>query len=404
MKLKSKFVNLNICVALLLSLNATATEVGNAEWKIRMRGMLGDVLALFPFAFQSEKLSDPKNILVIRNSLQSLAKYSSELKKHTAHLKVDDNEKIDPSFSFIAEAFESEIKLAQSNFAQGGGPYSQGQIYLRSAITKCIFCHTQSSNGPELKLEQFKSQFEALAPNDRFMALAATRHFDEAISQFEQSIRDAKVNKPENSVFDQSAHVAIAMLVRVKKDPKRAIQLIDKISASDAGTNVLRNDLVGWKKSFVAWQIEKPKLLTTDQALLDEAKRLTSASKNSKSLGDNQASSDMTMLRASSFLHDLLSNFPKSRFRAEAYLMLASAYDSLPGFTIWDLADEYLEACIFENPHSEIAEKCFDRYETSITVGYTGSSGTHIPFAVKQHLTKMQSLSTRIAEAAKKKN
>ena len=76
-------------------------------------------------------------------------------------------------------------------------------------------------------------------------------------------------------------------------------------------------------------------------------------------------------------------------------MLLASIYKSLPGFAIWDLAEEYLGACIRENPHSEIGEKCYSEYDDSILTGYSGSSGLHLPRAVKDHLAQMKALAKR---------
>ncbi len=64
----------------------------------------------------------------------------------------------------------------------------------------------------------------------------------------------------------------------------------------------------------------------------------------------------------------------------------------LPGFAIWDLADEYLGACVQEYPHSTIGEKCFNQYSDNVVVGYSGSAGTNIPAAVREHLARMKAL------------
>ena len=403
-KANRRLVLLSVAVVVAVATNGLAKsvdQVGNAEWKARMQAMLGNVLVLFPFAFDRSKFNDPKNASTIQTALKSLVAHSSELRNHTSRMKPEDGLKIDPSFPIIADAFATDLMLAQSTSLMGENFQANSQAYLRSALTKCMMCHTQSANGPELKLDQFKNQFSSLSTTDRFMALTATRQFDAALKEFDQYVADSKVKKPDAVAFDEGVRAAVAIVVRVKRDPKRALSLIDAIIDSGAGTSMLQNDLIGWKKAVTAWQLEKLVPLQSPQTLFDEAKRLIESGKKQDSL-ERSESPAIALLRASAYLHDLLSNYPSSPLRAQSYLLLASVYDSLPGFAIWDLSDEYLESCIQENPHTEIGEKCFGRYDDNTTIGYTGSAGTHIPEAVRQHMARMRVLAERIKPAKAK--
>jgi hypothetical protein len=389
-----------VFVVALVSVAAKEAPV-NPEWRARMQGLLTDVLALFPYAFDEAQFNDPKNASKIKASLENLSQHSSGLKKHTARISKEEGLKLDPAFPFIAEAFENEIKSAAEAFAAGPASYPQAQGYLRAGLAKCTVCHSQSSTGPELKLESFKSQFAALPTKDRFMALAATRQFDEALNEFSKSLRESKVKKPDQYFLDREIKAAFAIAVRVRRDPKRTLALIEEISASGSSSTILQNDLKDWKKDTLTWMNEKPAVLDNDKALFQEAQRLIAASSKRDVSVDHFENASIPLLRASTHLHDLLANYPKSEFRAEAYVLLASTYDSLPGFAIWDLADEYLGACIQENPHSKVAERCFEKYKTSMVLGYSGSSGTHIPPSVRQHLQRLQELAA--PEVKKKK-
>ena len=377
------------------ALEPAKEEVGGSAWKARMQSMLSDVLVLFPFAFDETKFNEPKNQSAIMSSMKSLAEHSSGLKKHTSGVKRADGLKIDPSFSFIAVAFENEMSSAQLEFAGSAAQRRQAQASLRSAISKCMTCHSQSAMGPALKLDHFKDRFAALSTSDRFMALAATRQFDEALTEFEQYLKDAKVTKPDPVNVDRQARAALAISVRVKKDSKRTMALVDQIIASRAVSPLVLKDAGDWRKTIIDWQTEKPRTLDSDQLLFAEAKRLTENGQRKENSSGHFENSNVTLLRATAHLHDLLSNYPDSRLRGESYMLLASTYEQLPGFAIWDLADEYLGACVQENPHSEMGEKCFAKYKDSIIFGYTGSSGTKIPFAVTRHLQSLQDLATR---------
>lgn len=370
-------------------------KVGDAQWKLRMQSMLTDVLALFPYAFDESKYQDSKNALTIKKALDSLATHSLSLKGHTAKFNSPLDAKADPSIRFVAQIFENEVGAAQIAF--GGSPeaHRQSQNYLRSALAKCTMCHTQSSTGSELKLEQFKDQFAKLNFADRFLALIATRQFEEGLKDFSQTLRDAKVNKPDERTIDRQAKVALAIAVRVKRDPKLALRLIHEIEASKATSPMLQAELNDWKNSVLAWQADVATGVKDDAGLFAEAKRLIATSQKRENTIGHFENSNVPMLRASTTLHDLLTRFPRSPLRGESYLLLATTYDMLPGFAAWDLSEEYLSACIAEYSHTDMSEKCFRKYQTSTILGYSGSSGTNIPSAVVHHLARMKELATR---------
>lgn len=399
MKLRNRYLIAGLLLSLLNSsqtFGAGAEVPANVSWKVRMQAMMKEALILFPFAFNDEKFNDPKNAPTIHASLDALVKYSEELKGHASHFKREEGLKIDPSFPFIAEAFESELIHAQSRFDHGADKNKEAQGFLRSAIAKCMLCHSQTSIGPELELDPFKPQFAALSVSDRFLAFTATRQFDKALGVLEDSAKELKQTKPKYADLDRSTRAAIAILVRVKRDPKRAVEFIDKMTAVDTAPSIYKNDLKGWKKSLLAWQAEKPVSLTSARMLFEEATKIKQSAEKAHKLAPNYENVDVPLLRSTGLLHDLLSNYPKSEYRAKSYMMLASNYEALPGFAIWDLSDEYLGACIQENPHSEVGEKCFRLYDESITLGYSGSSGTHIPDTVKEQLARLKKLATRI--------
>jgi hypothetical protein len=52
----------------------------------------------------------------------------------------------------------------------------------------------------------------------------------------------------------------------------------------------------------------------------------------------------------------------------------------------------YYESCIRSNPHSEIAQRCFSRYEQNVHFGWTGSGGFAIPDDVAALLKELGQL------------
>ena len=60
------------------------------------------------------------------------------------------------------------------------------------------------------------------------------------------------------------------------------------------------------------------------------------------------------------------------------------------------LSNLYFESCVRSSPHSELAEKCYQRFEQNVYFGYTGSSGTHLPEKVKDQLLALWAQAIRM--------
>lgn len=375
------------------SQESNAKIADNIAWRARMQKMLGAVETLIPYAFEFDRSKFYAENKDIRTALQTLANNAAGIREHVT--AKDSARVIDPSFRFIAIAFENEIGQTQVGFSKGTEAIEETKRHLRIAISKCMLCHTQSTVGPSLDLERFKNRFSTLTPPSRILALAATRQFESALKTFTEMARDAKLFKPDANAFDSSARTAVSIAVRVLRDPKQGLTLVKAIEDSGAGSPTLQSNLAGWKRDLLDWQRKPKQNLNTDNALFDEASRLRTATKSEALSSSSIRNFEVAHLRASGLLHDLLSTFPKSSLRAQAYLELAKIYSDLPGFAIWELSDDYLGTCIQENPHSDIAETCYKQYEENVFLGYTGSSGTNIPTAVQSHLKAMKALATK---------
>jgi hypothetical protein len=93
-------------------------------------------------------------------------------------------------------------------------------------------------------------------------------------------------------------------------------------------------------------------------------------------------SAEVVYLRASSVVHEWMRFFPQGKYLHEAYLFAGICYEVLHSVNLGELHEMYYEACIKQSPHTETARNCFRRYEQSIYLGYTGTSGTHLPAEV----------------------
>lgn len=103
-------------------------------------------------------------------------------------------------------------------------------------------------------------------------------------------------------------------------------------------------------------------------------------------------SSEVQYLRASGVAHDLLRQAKSPKVKAEGLLSVGTAYEVMSNPVLWPIHELYYEACVREVPHSKLAMSCYQRYEQSVYIGYTGSAGTNIPDEVQVLLAELKQL------------
>jgi hypothetical protein len=112
----------------------------------------------------------------------------------------------------------------------------------------------------------------------------------------------------------------------------------------------------------------------------------------------SQGHDEVYYLRATSILHEFLRKYPESREMPEALYLIGESYTPLQELGLWNLQEKYFQACIKEAPHTELAEKCYKRFEESVIFGFTGSSGTHLPPGLKRQLKLLKSTAQKQEE------
>ena len=78
----------------------------------------------------------------------------------------------------------------------------------------------------------------------------------------------------------------------------------------------------------------------------------------------------------------------------EILYLLGQSYEVTRDLATWTLHESVYETCISKVPKSEWSNRCYQAYERSIYVGYTGSRGTYIPEEVEQKLKQLKTQTT----------
>ncbi len=97
-------------------------------------------------------------------------------------------------------------------------------------------------------------------------------------------------------------------------------------------------------------------------------------------------------LRATAIGHEYFTRIKRDKVFPEMLYDMGMAYESLQDLGYWTLHEDYYTQCIKERPHSELADRCYNRLEQSIYLGYTGSAGTHIPPDINTQLRSLKEM------------
>ncbi len=347
-----------------------------------LRSVLSELL---PDLFSDERFNSPGNMKRIESNVKKLAELAHDMPIGTFPAADQDL-----SISLISGLLKDEAMLALTHLRSGHKAYARR--VLKTIPNYCIACHTRSAG---LDLSSFQEEVpKTLTPLEKAEFFDATRQFDRAFGEFEKILADPSTAQGRQLEWKRAAGYGIATAVRVKRDPARAMALVDLILSSPGAPIYLRQEALQWKRSLQEWTNEQPQKPSTADALLTEAKRLVAKARDLQEYPADR-SADILYLRASATLHDFLSQFPSDQNVGEALLMLGDCYETLQDLQLWSLHDLYYEACVRKFPHTSVARACYVRYEQSMFFGYTGSGGTFLPAEVQKHLNELKKLAEK---------
>ncbi len=353
-------------------------------WPEKMRSIEKVFQELLVDLNSDERFNSPKNFKKIKKNVETLSKLAHTLKSKEANAP-----DMDPSIQLIAHLFAEETDHAYQTLMSGQRPYARK--VLKSMTNYCIACHTRSNSGPSFEFVAARSHplVETLKTLEKANYFAAIRQFDQAITEYEKIVLDAQYVSQHPFEWEKALRAELAILVRVKKSPEQALKLIEQTSKLKGVPFFMKEISSDWKKSLQAWKAEKPTTLKTEEDHFQEANRLMALAKATQKYPVDR-SADIFYLRATSVLHDQLGIAPQGKRFTEGLYLVGICYEVLQDMDLNEMHEFYYQACIMKSPHTEQARKCYQNYEESIYLAYTGSSGTHIPRAVKDKLNQLE--------------
>lgn len=362
-------------MVLSLCLSANADDL---KWKTKMREVSGALSEVIPYLYPNEK-GDVKGLT---EKVQQLYEVSQKLDVKDHMVKTGD---YDPGLLYLTDAFKEDIGRAYQSLKDGYVDYAK--YTLKNSTSYCIACHTRTSSGAQFPLiKAFAEPLKSAPWVSQLEFEAASRQFDSVYTQVMDELQRKECRSLSSLDLERGVRLALSIAVRVKQSPEKTLELAKAIQKSKCTTLPMKEAAKDWEQATRAWKKEKPPQLNTVEAALAEGRRLVKKADTLPSRGNDE----VYYLRATAVLHELLRKFPNTRKMPEALFLIGVSYSPLQELGLWNLQENYFQACILEAPHTDIAEKCYSRFEQSVVLGFSGSSGTHIPPQMQRQLQQLK--------------
>jgi hypothetical protein len=371
---------IGLSLAVWLAAAPASASAKQTETAAAMHAAMHAIVTLQPYLASPVAFRDPANASIIATSLAALSGVEHRFAAPAQ----------EPTVKTLARVFGVEVARATSELAQGNHEATRAR--LKSITGMCFACHTR-----ELAQKDFEDAAKlvdglSLSPVQKAGFYATTRQFDRALAAWAVAL--AASPKTEADVFEQADAMrqSLAVLVRVKDDRAATVAALAPFLARKDLPGFLRRAYGHWQADALAWQADPFDARTAKpQALVEKSRALLQVA---GAIDSVVADEDryLVSLRAGGYLHRAIEREPNALWRSEALYLLAIASATSQEPLLWELDGLYLEACIREKPHSEIAVLCSDRMYDRAWVGWTGSGGTRIPPDIRKNLHDLREL------------
>jgi tetratricopeptide (TPR) repeat protein len=347
-----------------------------------MRQNFETLMELQAYAASPERFRDPKNYAEINKLIDRLS--------GIAHVLPQVTNASNPGLSAVAGIFSEYLNDLKGGLKTGNPIYLRNRI--RTAAGFCFECHTSTSTDKSFPDAERRVASLNLTSFQKADYLAATRQFDKALDLYDTLLGGQAAPEAQSTELAHAVRNALILAVRVKEDPKRAAEILDRVDARKDLSAYFRHQIDAWRKDVSDWKKEKPmKTDATAASWLEKAQKHSDHARSLQSYLADHAG-DVSYLRAMSCAQQALMHSPDQGQKAHAFYLLGAAHAVLGDPLLWDLGGYYFEACVEAVPHTPLAQSCFDRWLQETTFGYSGSLGAALPPDLSQKTDKLRNL------------
>lgn len=357
----------------------------SGTWSGQMQSMSENVKALVPFVYDEKAFEDSANRAQILERLKYFAESSHKVNAQMGKPFLGDDLLIRYSLSNL----QSDLNRAVRSFEEGQMDYSRAVV--KGSMAHCFRCHSVTDVGARAAWNLDGVHALELAPIEKADLLVATRKYDEAFQYMEGQLNSKSFQKKHSLDYESFLRRYLALAVRIDKKPDRAFNELNKILAEGNIPSFVMTQAKGWKASLEKWAKEKNGEPKNSADLFNKVKgRFSQAEKVQRFAKDHAG--DVEFLRATLMLHNGMPQMKSPKDQAQALFFLGKAYEVLDELGSWNLNESYYEACIQTAPKSTLAKSCYDRLEASLMMGYSGSSGVHLPPGERDRLKRLKEM------------
>jgi hypothetical protein len=344
-----------------------------------------DVKKLVPYIYDREAYTNPKNHDQIAASLRHLAQSAHHVSAEAGKPFLGD----DLLIQYSLKNLKDDLNRATLSFQGGQKDFSRSTA--KASLNHCFRCHTVSAVGGTTAWDLDFSSLK-LAPLEKADLLVATRKPDQAMVFMEQQLSSGEMQKNYAFDFESMLRRYLALMIRVENAPTRAQTQLEKLMANRDTPHYISEQANSWRKSLKAWASEKKRPTYNSPEQLFKAVTARFEKAEAIQQYDKDHNGDVEYLRATAMLHQGMILLKKPADQARALYLLGKAYEVLDELGSWNLHESYYEACLLKDPKSAMARNCFNRLEASLFMGYSGTSGTHLPTEERDRLQRLKQM------------
>jgi tetratricopeptide (TPR) repeat protein len=348
----------------------------NLQWPNQMQELTKNLSDLLPALSDPQQYSNPEQRPHISKNIENIKRLA-----HNINEKTPTPDK-DPSIKFIAQRFEQNIQLALDSYQSGHFEFSRS--ILKNSMAQCVQCHTRLEVGPTLTKPDYLTSLKNIAIVDRIQFLVASRYFNEALIELDNAFK----NSEQLSIVSWQKMVQLGLIIhiRLSYDLKETDSFVSRLSKNTNIPFFIKRNIPFWQSSISNWKAHPNTSLDLKAAseLIQKGEKLSRESRSDGGL--------IEYLRAAHFMHKFLASEKPQPIKAQALYQLGLIYENVGEVGSWSMNEDYYELCIRSEPHSEIAQKCFAKYQESLIAGFSGTGGLFLPADTQKKMNELRAI------------
>jgi hypothetical protein len=343
---------LSVSLLSLVSCSSNLKYGEGSEWHQAMQVLSKTFTEFVPLLVSDEEFTKRSN----REKITKLATDLSLVSHKINMSKLPPNS--DPSLVFVSQRFAKEILDARDTLERG--ELTIARQNFRAITRYCISCHTMRESGKMPYTVELFPNLKKLSHLEKAEYYSTTRQFDQAIQHYEYALTNKSWANAHPKEWNTAFLKLMAIVIRVRKDPGLALELIGRCKETSAYPTSLAKFAKVWREHTKEWKNEK-EISSADDKLAAAKKLLDRAE-----MSDTETARKNNLIikiRASGYLHEYLGSSPSNANNGEAIYLAGVATEDLTELNLFTLPEDYYETCIRTNPYTDLAKNCFARLE-----------------------------------------